>query len=279
MSKKSLIMEKAIELFAENGIEATSVQQITERCGISKGAFYLHFKSKDELIISLIDYFMSSIITDIEQSVRNEKKTNQLLFTFLYTLFRNFHERIHFARIFSKEEAFTFNKDFFHRLQMYSSLMNKMILDIIERQFPNIKQEFHLDLLFTVNGFIKSYTEIFILSDDSIDIDYLCNTIVEKVTVIAEHAKLPFIPPHFFKEISKGMELSKKQLKLLLKDAIKESEEPLIRESLLLLLEELETPKYNKAIIQGLLNNIRTSEQCRWIAYIYHIYLTEVSKS
>ncbi len=43
-------MEKALELFSEQGFEATSVQQITERCGISKGAFYLSFKTKDELV-------------------------------------------------------------------------------------------------------------------------------------------------------------------------------------------------------------------------------------
>ena len=34
MIKKQLIMDKALELFAEKGFESTSVQQITERCGI-----------------------------------------------------------------------------------------------------------------------------------------------------------------------------------------------------------------------------------------------------
>lgn len=39
MQKKQLIMEKSLELFAKQGFEATSVQQITDYCGISKGAF------------------------------------------------------------------------------------------------------------------------------------------------------------------------------------------------------------------------------------------------
>lgn len=39
MVKKQLIMDKALELFAKQGFEATSVQQITDHCGISKGAF------------------------------------------------------------------------------------------------------------------------------------------------------------------------------------------------------------------------------------------------
>ena len=51
-SKKQLIIEKAVELFAENGFESTSVQQITERCGISKGAFYLIFS--EYLIVPMV---------------------------------------------------------------------------------------------------------------------------------------------------------------------------------------------------------------------------------
>ena len=65
LDRKQLIMEKAIELFAARGFESTSVQQITEHCGISKGAFYLSFKSKDELILEIIDYFMKRFITKI----------------------------------------------------------------------------------------------------------------------------------------------------------------------------------------------------------------------
>ena len=73
MIKKQLIMDKALELFAEQGFEATSVQQITEHCGISKGAFYLSFKSKDELILAMIDHFMIGITIDIDQVVKSYK--------------------------------------------------------------------------------------------------------------------------------------------------------------------------------------------------------------
>ena len=73
MIKKQLIMEKALELFAKQGFEATSVQQITEHCGISKGAFYLSFKSKDELILALIDYFMTQFTSDIDYTGQKHK--------------------------------------------------------------------------------------------------------------------------------------------------------------------------------------------------------------
>ena len=88
MSKKQLIMEKALELFAEQGFEATSVQQITEHCGISKGAFYLSFKSKDELIVALIDQFMSQMISNTDYQVTNMQNNELSLYNFYLQCFK-----------------------------------------------------------------------------------------------------------------------------------------------------------------------------------------------
>src|SRR5690554_1033689 len=104
MVKKQLIIEKALELFAEQGFEATSVQQITELCGISKGAFYLSFKSKDELIIALIDYFFTQSISDIDSLVRTCKVKEKMLYEFYYHTFHSFNKHSAFAKILMKEQ-------------------------------------------------------------------------------------------------------------------------------------------------------------------------------
>ncbi|MDS8854874.1 TetR/AcrR family transcriptional regulator, partial [Streptococcus pneumoniae] len=71
MSKKQQILESALQLFAENGIEATSVQHITQEAGISKGAFYLSFPSKESLIKEIIDSFMKGFVADIDRVVNS----------------------------------------------------------------------------------------------------------------------------------------------------------------------------------------------------------------
>lgn len=90
MDRKQLIMEKAIELFAKQGIAATSVQQITEHCGISKGAFYLTFPSKDELVRAIITNFSKEMIIEIDRLVKSrqnpQEKLYDLYFTFLNCL-------------------------------------------------------------------------------------------------------------------------------------------------------------------------------------------------
>jgi AcrR family transcriptional regulator len=48
------IGEAAIELFYAHGAVATSVRDITSACGLTPGALYNHFSSKDELLYVLV---------------------------------------------------------------------------------------------------------------------------------------------------------------------------------------------------------------------------------
>ena len=50
------IIDKADQLFYEQGFEHTSFAQLEEALGISRGNFYYHFKTKDELLEAVISY-------------------------------------------------------------------------------------------------------------------------------------------------------------------------------------------------------------------------------
>ena len=50
MELKDKIIDSAYELFAENGYDKTTVADIINKAGCSKGGFYHHFKSKFEII-------------------------------------------------------------------------------------------------------------------------------------------------------------------------------------------------------------------------------------
>ena len=52
------IQSVALELFAEQGYDKTSLREIAERLGVTKAALYYHFKSKEDIVASLVeDYF------------------------------------------------------------------------------------------------------------------------------------------------------------------------------------------------------------------------------
>ncbi|MFH8589141.1 TetR/AcrR family transcriptional regulator [Streptomyces celluloflavus] len=47
------IQDVALELFAEHGYEKTSLREIAERLDVTKAALYYHFKTKEDIVISL----------------------------------------------------------------------------------------------------------------------------------------------------------------------------------------------------------------------------------
>ena len=52
------IQSVALELFAEQGYDKTSLREIAERLDVTKAALYYHFKSKEDIVASLVeDYF------------------------------------------------------------------------------------------------------------------------------------------------------------------------------------------------------------------------------
>lgn len=65
--KKLQIIQSAIKLFGERDYHTTSVQEIASLAGVSKGAFYLHFHSKEELLISIYTHFFELVFKGLEQ--------------------------------------------------------------------------------------------------------------------------------------------------------------------------------------------------------------------
>jgi AcrR family transcriptional regulator len=62
---RSHILDVAGELFAERGYDATSVADICARAGVTKGAFYHHFESKQAVFLELRDRWLAPLETQL----------------------------------------------------------------------------------------------------------------------------------------------------------------------------------------------------------------------
>ncbi len=58
---KISLLRAAEEVFSERGLDATKVEEITRRAGHSKGAFYLHFDSKEALFKQVVESFLARL--------------------------------------------------------------------------------------------------------------------------------------------------------------------------------------------------------------------------
>lgn len=60
------IREAAVALFAERGYDRTSLQEIVDKAGFTKGAFYHYFNSKEDLLREIHDTFLDLVIDRVQ---------------------------------------------------------------------------------------------------------------------------------------------------------------------------------------------------------------------
>jgi AcrR family transcriptional regulator len=62
---RARLLDGALEVFAERGFHGASVEDICDRAGFTRGAFYSNFASKDELVIALFQATTDRLIEQI----------------------------------------------------------------------------------------------------------------------------------------------------------------------------------------------------------------------
>jgi len=65
--RKDQILDAATEVFSRKGFQQTRMDDIAEQSKLSKGALYWYFKSKDDLIIAILDRLFVHELDDLEK--------------------------------------------------------------------------------------------------------------------------------------------------------------------------------------------------------------------
>lgn len=71
---RSKLLDAAQEMINLQGFAATSIDQIIERVGVTKGTFFYHFKSKQELARALIERFAAADQEVLHGNMRRAEK-------------------------------------------------------------------------------------------------------------------------------------------------------------------------------------------------------------
>jgi len=64
------ILAAALDLFVSRGFEGTTVDAIAEAAGVTKGAIYFHFATKDDVLLALLDQVERNFIDPMDRRVR-----------------------------------------------------------------------------------------------------------------------------------------------------------------------------------------------------------------
>jgi AcrR family transcriptional regulator len=188
--RKQHVINKAHQLFIEKGFQATSIQDILDSSGISKGTFYKYFSSKSELLIAIYkaifkqlqkdrnDLLIGKSPADIEVFIKQiemqmiSNRNNKLIALYEEVLSTNDADLKQYIRI--------------ARLRSLRWMFSRFIDIFGERNKPYI-----LDCAIMFQGFLQNNLQYNRLATDSNEeisnvVRYSVNRLVKMVDEVAE---------------------------------------------------------------------------------------------
>ncbi|WP_101846067.1 TetR/AcrR family transcriptional regulator [Halobacillus sp. Marseille-P3879] len=102
--KKDKMIDTCIALFGRKGFRETSIQDIVDANGMTKGTFYYYFKSKEDVLVYIHDTFISDLLTKQEKINRNiEWSSREKLYAVVEMMIENIAEGADSAMVFFRE--------------------------------------------------------------------------------------------------------------------------------------------------------------------------------
>ncbi|WP_077325628.1 TetR/AcrR family transcriptional regulator [Virgibacillus siamensis] len=185
--KKKNIIETAIELFADKGFYATSIEEIAKKSELSKGAFYLHFRSKDELFIEIFKYYHNLIQDKVRDVIDEQSSPRDNFIRQVEVQFHIIMKHRNFILTQLKEQAFTLNKELFELVKAKEYEISQWHKNNFAAIYGEAITPYVHDLGIIYEGIKNRYFQILLSGNVEVDITELAVFIVERIDETAKN--------------------------------------------------------------------------------------------
>lgn len=211
MDKRKAILEAAVELIAEKGYTHTSMQQIADSVGVSKGSLYTFFPSKEDLIISIYEHYQQLVferafVVGLDGNLppyERFAKQFQVQFEGIleYKSYMKMHMRGESAQSSEKLEGMG------HRMRgRLFSWLERNLIDLYGEEITPYKW----DLMWMTQSIYTSYTGLMITSESDLAPDQLGKHLVRQIDILAKDYlsgnSSPLLDDEMMRPFSVGMD-------------------------------------------------------------------------
>lgn len=165
------LLRAGSELFAEKGIDLTTIDDITQRADLAKGTFYYHFTDKNEVIAELIGQMLKSLVRLMEERCRETTDLTPLLESVIQAHIDFFSTRweefvLYYqgrADLKLKEGYSGLEMPFINYLESIESLVESVIKKDLEK--PLLRR-----IACAVAGFLSGYYSFTVIASEDEDV-------------------------------------------------------------------------------------------------------------
>jgi AcrR family transcriptional regulator len=123
---KEHILKVAFYLFLQKGFKEVTMKEIVEKTGLSKGAFYHYFKSKEQLFFEVNDYFLT-ILAEVHYKQFSQSSLRQFYKDYLDRISGMFQNMITSGILGSGNSTINYYTMVFDAFKMFPEFRARMI--------------------------------------------------------------------------------------------------------------------------------------------------------
>jgi AcrR family transcriptional regulator len=97
------VLAAAVDLFAANGYDGTSVQQIVERAGVTKGALYHYFTAKEDILLEIYTTVFDEQMAALDHIIAMNREPEWTLREIIHSLIAVTAANVKVSAVFSRE--------------------------------------------------------------------------------------------------------------------------------------------------------------------------------
>lgn len=172
MTRKKL-KEAALGVFSEKGVEATTVEDITEKANLGKGTLYTHFTDKEEVVLVLVEDAVKHLIECLRSYSSEPENLEDVLEHFLNAHYDFFAENSEeFALLFQGRLLLKLRADTAEELEEpYLRYLEEIESQICRYVSPKISPAKIRRIACAVAGFIFGFFSFAMIGMDADEIE------------------------------------------------------------------------------------------------------------
>lgn len=127
-------MEATTARIDKYGIQNTTIKNLAADIGLSEPALYRHFSSKNEILLSLLEYFTQELKIRINNiSTKTDEKSGDKLRAIFNSQLQTFSEKPAIVSVIFAESIFRFDKKLSDQVTEIMNLMHNYVKENIEK--------------------------------------------------------------------------------------------------------------------------------------------------
>lgn len=160
LHRKERVVLAAIDIINEEGIQGLSTKKIATRQGISEGTLFKHFRSKNEIISAVLDYF-SQYDKDIYESCLLKKLKPKESLRFIIDSYATYYENYPaITAILQIYESLTYNKELAGKVYQTIHYRSQIIRQFIEAGQSNGEFDASIDSTILLDIIVGAFRNI-----------------------------------------------------------------------------------------------------------------------